>query len=495
VFLVLREPGTEPSGEETGKGTNFISQFNPFATKPKPPAENPPAETTPDELPVETEKLKFTKVSSMPIAGFAVFTKERLKDVPAIIPAITEETPYDFGSATIKNGSTGEAVKEVQRFLNKTLNLSLELDGTLNAETIAAIKKWQGDHGLVTDGVVGAKTKVLMYSSVNQNMGTSNPTSPPTEFMSALRYVDKATGNIYQTFADKIEERKFTTTIIPRVHEAYFGNHGGSVIMRYLKADARTIETFVGSLPKEVLGGDTTGNNEIKGSFLPSNVKDVSLSPDTLKVFYLFESGENIIGTILNLTTNQKTQIFDSPFTEWLPEWPNQNTITLSTKPSFGVPGYIYSMNSAGKNFSKTLGDINGLTALTSPDGKLILFSNNNLSLNVYHTDTRNSDTLGIKTLSEKCVWGKMSDAIYCAVPKLIGVGAFPDSWYQGEVSFSDQIWKINVKNGNGALLLDPVAVRGGEEIDGMRLALDENENYLFFMNKKNSFLWELELK
>ena len=140
VFLVLREPGTEPSGEETGKGTNFISQFNPFATKPKPPAENPPAETTPDELPVETEKLKFTKVSSMPIAGFAVFTKERLKDVPAIIPAITEETPYDFGSATIKNGSTGEAVKEVQRFLNKTLNLSLELDGKLNAETIDKTK-------------------------------------------------------------------------------------------------------------------------------------------------------------------------------------------------------------------------------------------------------------------------------------------------------------------------------------------------------------------
>ena len=33
------------------------------------------------------------------------------------------------------------------------------------------------------------------------------------------------------------------------------------------------------------------------------------------------------------------------------------------------------------------------------------------------------------------------------------------------------------------------------EEIDGIKPALDESEDYLFFVNKKDSFLWELELK
>ena len=95
-----------------------------------------------------------------------------------------------------------------------------------------------------------------------------------------LRYVDKATGNIYQTFADKIDERKFSSSVIPRVYEAFFGNEGESVIMRYLKTDNRTIETFVGALPKEFLGSDSVGTNEIKGSFLPENISDISVSPD-----------------------------------------------------------------------------------------------------------------------------------------------------------------------------------------------------------------------
>ena len=89
--------------------------------------------------------------------------------------------------------------------------------------------------------------------------------------MPALRYVARATGNIYETFADKIEEQKFSGTVIPQIYEALFGNKGQSVIMRYLKGDGRTIETFVSNLPKELLGADTTVVNEIKGSFLPEN--------------------------------------------------------------------------------------------------------------------------------------------------------------------------------------------------------------------------------
>ena len=71
---------------------------------------------------------------------------------------------------------------------------------------------------------------------------TTKSTPSPTELMPALRYVNKATGNIYQTFADRIDQRKFSLTVVPRIHEAYFGNKGGSVVMRYLKEDTKTIE-------------------------------------------------------------------------------------------------------------------------------------------------------------------------------------------------------------------------------------------------------------
>ncbi len=424
-FLYFRKGTTDTTGD-TG-GTNFFAQFNPFGNnKPTPPVVTPPVDVSGYQPPVEMPDLELKKVSSMPIAGFTVFMKERLKEVPVVVP-VTPPT---------------------------------ETPPTISIKKTAA-----------------------------------KPTPPPTEFVPALRYVDKATGNVYQTFVDKIEERKFSTTTIPKVHEAYFGNRGQSVIMRYLKADERTIETFVGALPKEILGGDSTEDNEIKGYFLPKNVRDVSLSPDGSKMFYLFDSGDGIVGTTLSFLDNKKVQIFDSPFTEWLSWWGGSKKITLSTKPSANIPGYMYTLDLNNKNLTKTLGDINGLTTLASPNEKLTLYANNTLSLSIYFTDTRNSNTVGVKTLPEKCVWNKTGDTLYCAVPKSIIGTSYPDAWYQGEISFNDQLWKIDAKSGNTTLVLDPANFTNGEEIDGIKLALDEGENYLFFVNKKDSFLWKLELK
>ncbi|MES2023457.1 MAG: hypothetical protein V4439_02125 [Patescibacteria group bacterium] len=410
----------------TTTGTNFFS-FLPFTkTTPTPPAPVPPAnvsgtETTPP-APIEATVSKLIKVSSMPIAGFTVFQKERFKEIPPVIPVETTPAP-----------------------------------------------------------------------TTTKSKATVRPTAPQTEFVPSVRYVAKNDGNIYQTFAEKIEERKFTTTVVPQVYEAYFGAKGESVFMRYLKSDNETIETFIGSLPKEILGGDTTGNTEIKGSFLPENITDMSMSPDATQLFYLFNTGDTAVGITSDTAGVKKSQVFDSSFTEWLSWWPNNKMITLTTKPSANIPGYMYTVDPTKKDFNRILGDINGLTTLTSPNGKLILYGNNNLSLNIYNTEKKESTALNLKTLPEKCVWSKNSDALYCSVPKSIDRAAYPDSWYQGEISFSDEIWKINITNNNATDLADLTGI-SGEEIDGVKLALDDNENYLFFVNKKDSYLWELNL-
>jgi hypothetical protein len=201
-----------------------------------------------------------------------------------------------------------------------------------------------------------------------------------------------------------------------------------------------------------------------------------------------------MIGTTMNFLSNKKVQIFDSPFTEWSGWWGSTKTISLTTKPASTIPGYVYQMDQNGKNFSEALGDINGLTTLASPDGKLILYGDNNLNLSVYNTSTNTSTTLGVKTLPEKCTWNNSGSTIYCAVPRSIPDGQYPDSWYQGEVSFSDILWRIDVKTGNTDMLVDPLTVSGGEDIDGIKLAVDSAESYLFFVNKKDSYLWEFNL-
>ena len=440
VFLFFKQNANLPPGE----GINFGSIFNPFGpSKVTPPTTTPPADVS-GYVPPETkpeEKNRLRKVSSMPIAGYTIFSKERLIDVLATTPA---------------------------------------------PETVA-ITAPSTDTG--TSSSTTSKTPIVKKTT------TTKPTPPLTEFMPSLRYVARENGNIYQTFADKIEERRFSTTIIPKVYEAYFGNKAESVVMRYLKGDGVTIDTFIGVLPKEYLGADTTGNNEIKGTFLPENIKDVSLSPDAGSLFYLFNVGDSMVGTTINLLNNKKEQVFESSFTDWLSLWPANKIINLTTKPSFGVPGYTYAIDLITKNFNKVFGGINGLTTLTSPDGKSILYGNNTLSLNIYHTDTKTTEVLGVRTLPEKCVWGKVGDFVYCSVPRTIVSSEFPDVWYQGEISFSDQIWKIDTATGNATIVVDPTTEKGGEDIDGTKLMLDAGENYLLFVNKKDSFLWELDLK
>jgi len=419
-----------PTGET--QGTNFISQIFPFIKTPTGPTNTtPPADISNFET--EPEFIlpsSLVKISSIPIAGYGLFMKERFKEVPVIIP-----------------------------------------DSTNSSQTTTETPL----------GGLAAKSK--------------KPIAPPTELIPAVRYVDAVSGNIYQTFADKIDERKFSETIIPEVREAFFANNGETVVMRYLKSEEKTIESFLGNLPKEFLGADTIGGNELTGTFLPENVTDVSISPDNSKLFYLFNTGNTAIGVTLDPLANKKSQVFDSSFTEWASFWPNNNLITLTSKPSANVAGYMYAVDINKKDFNKVLGGINGLTTKMSPDGNFVLYSNNNLSLGIYNVNTRETTILGIKTLSEKCVWNKTSDAIYCAVPKFTEQKEYPDSWYMGETSFSDEIWKINIRDGRTLLVSDLISANGEEDIDGIKLAIDEGENYLFFVNKKDSYLWKLDLK
>ncbi|MFA6397823.1 MAG: peptidoglycan-binding domain-containing protein [Candidatus Paceibacterota bacterium] len=119
-----------------------------------------------------------------------------------IIPFTTEAITYNFGTTTLRNGSKGEAVKELQRFLNTTLNLGLVVDGRLGPKTITVIKTWQKNHGLVADGLIGKKTKDMMNSTSTSNIisiTTSTPTPTPTyscnqkDFTMALVFVSNGT--------------------------------------------------------------------------------------------------------------------------------------------------------------------------------------------------------------------------------------------------------------------------------------------------------------
>jgi peptidoglycan hydrolase-like protein with peptidoglycan-binding domain len=59
---------------------------------------------------------------------------------------------------TIQVGSTGDAVKRLQRALRRTPDLGIAVDGHFTPQLQALVKSFQSDNGLTADGVVGPQT-------------------------------------------------------------------------------------------------------------------------------------------------------------------------------------------------------------------------------------------------------------------------------------------------------------------------------------------------
>jgi len=150
---------------------------------------------------------------------------------------------------------------------------------------------------------------------------------------------------------------------------------------------------------------------------------NISISPDKENIFYTYKENGGIVGIVADITGGNKKNVFEYPFLEWLPQW-GKSGIYLSTKPSYDTLGYLYKLNTRNGSIQRILGDINGLTALTSNSGEKILYSESNsdgVVSYIYNTATQEKTNTILDTMPEKCVWGKEDIKIYCPTPIYFG--------------------------------------------------------------------------
>ncbi len=309
----------------------------------------------------------------------------------------------------------------------------------------------------------------------------------------AVRYLDRATGNIFEVSPDGGEARRITNTTIPKIYEALFAKSGNVVIARYLKEDGETIETFSGTVKAK--SGSTEG--DLAGTFLPAGIKGLALSPDSRRIFYLREEGGRAVGVIATAAGGEKTEVFRSPLREWAVAWPKEDTIVLTAKPSALAEGTVQFLNPETGRVTPALSRLRGLTALADASAARILYSvsgETDFTLSLLERETRADIPLPLRTLPEKCVFGAKGATLLCAVPKTLPPASYPDAWYQGVIALEDEVWSIETENGIPRLMMDVSAEAKGA-IDAVSPILSTDEKYLIFTNKRDGTLWSLKLR
>lgn len=318
-----------------------------------------------------------------------------------------------------------------------------------------------------------------------------------------VRFIERQTGHIYDYSILRGEARRLTNQTIPGIQKVHWGPDGERLVLSFLEPETLERRVFASSLEFE--SATATVPARLDGSFLPKEIYSLAVAPEGGRLFTLSRSGADTAGELRDFGGSRLNKAIALPLTEWLAFWPSSNNLAILSKPSALSSGFLYflNLNKAGKAtdegaLEKILGGGAGLTVSISPDSQRIIYSQTiagELKTFLYDRKTGENRTFVLNTLPEKCVWSeRFKEIVYCAEPQTLAAASYPDDWYQGIVSFSDTIWAVNLDLGDGQALFIP-ASEAGEQIDAIELRVSRDDEYLFFINKKDAGLWGLKLR
>jgi peptidoglycan hydrolase-like protein with peptidoglycan-binding domain len=430
-------------------------------------------------IPTSSNSSRIEQLSTNPVAGATFVTKERFEE-----PENAVEFDFvDFDRfPVLRQWDNNDQVLDLYNIILLTTETTTEPGTLFDGNLELLVKSFQEESGLTPDGIVGRGTYTKLTEFQNSLLGES-------ELVPAVRYIKKENGEVVDIYLDTKEADVVSNTVVPRVHEAFFGEGGEQVLLRYLDTDNETIETFGATINQE--------RSRLDGIFFPKNIPFVALSPDKKEVFYLTEAGDYTKGIISSLLNTNRQPVFEHAFSEWIPTWGTDSVLELTTRPTFALPGENYSIRTSGGDLIRTINNKKGLTVLPSANGEYLLFNetvNGNPKLFSKNKNTNTEKDLGVFTQTEKCVFTQQSNKAYCGVPRTIPVGQYPDDWYKGIVSFDDTLWVFGLDSDTpNRFLVDPEEDRG-QEFDITKLMLSPQEDYLIFTDKKTGLLYGLSI-
>jgi peptidoglycan hydrolase-like protein with peptidoglycan-binding domain len=430
---------------------------------------------------------RLTKIANKPVAGFT--TLQKTIELVAPEPETTEPEQFDITTfSNLKLGDNSEQVAVVKHILNQQENgPALPDTPDFDVATKNAVIAFQEMNNLQPDGVVGPKTKQAL--NVFQGFEPPIELEPEFETQNVVRYLDRETGHVFDYNRESRAVTRISSTNIPRVHHAFWSADGESVLVQLLDVFGTTVRTFKGSLEE----------NGLSGEFLEDGLGFAAVSDMNDSFFVLREDGDYTEGLVGSFGSSSLNRVFRSPYSEWMPQWNGGNSVMLTTLASAFAAGYSFELDTNSQTIDDILVNKVGLTTRSNSKAGQVLFSINNPEtekpgLFIRSLEDGTEQSLGIATLAEKCTWHPdQTNLIFCGVATSLPNGTYPDDWYQGRMTISDNIWIINTETLQTNQLIN-IAQEAGMSIDMMDLQIDQSGEYLLFTDKNTLHLWEAKL-
>ncbi len=304
-----------------------------------------------------------------------------------------------------------------------------------------------------------------------------------------LRYIEKATGHIYEVELFSPNRRRVSNATLPVVYDSLWSESGSGLLAQYLADDDKTVDVYGLS----IRGISTTTESVVSAVKFPPGITNISVFGNS--VFYLQQNISGSVGYTSNFESGNKKQVWSSPIKEFESQYVGTRTVSLNTRPDPSSGGFLYFVDTNTGGVRNILRNIDGLTSLTSPSATSVLYSENGnrTATYLYNVGSATSENLSPATLPEKCVFSKkITNVIFCGVPRDALGGAKLISWYKGTTSLSDDVWKYEPNNPSSMVV--NLNQEAGEFLDVIKPMLSPNERYFVFINKSDGSLWSLDL-
>lgn len=297
-------------------------------------------------------------------------------------------------------------------------------------------------------------------------------------------YIEAGTGHVFSIDTTTGEEVRVSATTFPASTKGSITPDGQFVMMQ--SGGGLGSEVTINRLASSSAGAASHN--------IPDRVTAFTATVDNTFLYAVQTPESTVVMQYHPLSQNTEV-LFTVPFREATIAWGDTaiDPHLIYPKASAKLEGFV--LEASAGQVKRLPVDGYGLSAAGTAGS--VLFSkqtdDGNYRSFVYNSGNRQTVASPLPVLPEKCDFSRtLSNTIICAIGTTPYDLATPDTWYRGEVSYTDSFWTLDTVSQGATFVLDTLAV-SGQELDITELRINGEDEDLYFINKNNQTLWLYE--